>query len=540
MTSKIGELSNLNLQDSAHNSLIDMLCRTNTSEAQRLLAETINKFSNNHSFAEFFKGLAPAVTESPFNINVTEVNVTITDSLNTTHVLNFAAVTDESDRNGLIGESKDLLNTINELYRSCHHASGASHGSTASTPVIDPSRVTPIHRHTHDQASPVARAGAESEPREALEPGAQSLLPDSQRDLGTINSGLNLLLARQHAQEIRDRGQLSCDEAPPTLSSQELAEIAAKHPKHARNQKLDKLVAAMGILRPDAPGLRDSTLLSSPRTHLGMPFRPTQSQQEHLPSLRTLQLDFPSVSTTPPKPPLTESEALSVEQNRLALVEQLDAMAVKYPRSASGSTLQLPEPIFTVQPEKARRDRIDEILDRNLPEEKELAAITDDFTEQLRTVKQRYGFTIAQPRELEEERTPTPLTAASLPAPHPQTPALSRTLTASPESSVANTQQPIMATPTPLEQVAAELSLRDASLQPPATPRKPELRGHSSVGREVRSVHEIKRPKPSELTAEQIRILKQERERELAKQAISARTAESRDRQRSHLKQGRH
>jgi len=443
------------------------LCRTNTSEAQRLLAETINKFSNNHSFAEFFKGLTTAVTESPFNINVTEVNVTITDSLNNTHVLNFADVIDESDRNGLIGESKALLNTINELYRSCHHASGASHGSTASTPVIDPSRVTPIHRHTHDQASPVARAGAESEPREALEPGAQSLLPDSQRDLGTINSGLNLLLARQHAQEIRDRGQLSCDEAPPTLSSQELAEIAAKHPKHARNQKLDKLVAAMGILRPDAPGLRDSTLLSSPRTHLGMPFRPTQSQQEHLPSLRTLQLDFPSVSTTPPKPPLTESEALSVEQNRLALVEQLDAMAVKYPRSASGSTLQLP-------------------------------------------------------------------------APHPQTPALSRTLTASPESSVANTQQPIMATPTPLEQVAAELSLRDASLQPPATPRKPELRGHSSVGREVRSVHEIKRPKPSELTAEQIRILKQERERELAKQAISARTAESRDRQRSHLKQGRH
>ncbi|MCX6991284.1 MAG: hypothetical protein NTX49_09530 [Chlamydiae bacterium] len=651
MTSTIGKLSNLSLQDSAQNPLTGM-CSTNISEGQRLLAETIDVFSKKVSFNSFFSGLTTSVTGSPFNINVTEEKVTITDSATKEHVLKFAEIEDESEKQGLIAESKSLLERINELYRERHHTCGASHGSTASTAVLNLSRVTTIPTHSHHPESSVAGAGAEADPRRARDAAAHSLSPDSQRDLATIVSSLDLLQASLHAREIQQTGQWSGTPAQSTLFTQKLADIHAKHPSLLRNQKLDELVAAMEIRRPASSGLEAFPLIESLHTHalipsppesqqasllsgieaqstlsaeekaaikaqhpsfkpnddlnaliaalgiripeasalrtfplLSSPLTPTQSQQNHSQSLRNASIMTPQhLLASVSKPSFLAAEALSLEQSRLALVKHLDTMDLTYHIAPSATPLLPPGPIHTQQNSQALHHfHLQGLFILNRTPNHSLTSLSQVSPKRTAvhrmtpqpvlpsdsTTRPKLSFTAEEALSVEQRRlelvkfldaidakysrapSPTQIVGplglqAELPPigrQQPQTPALLRTLTADPQSPIAARQEPIIAIPSPLQQEASELSLRAATLQPPVTPAQPALRKPSLVERKIHSIHEIKATKPSALTTAQTLIREQERAKELKKQELAGRAAETRARhndiKRSYKKQGR-
>ena len=165
MSSKIGSLSNLTLQDKA-NSLLAGMCKENTAEAQTYTATAIDQLLKNTSFHRFFNSLGSTVTQSPFDINITEEEVVITDHNKIKHDLRFSNQSDP-DKENLIETSKDLLKKINNLYRECLQNDKTPHTHSLSTPVLDPTRTSVIPTLSPNAELPVTSPTAQATRSEA-------------------------------------------------------------------------------------------------------------------------------------------------------------------------------------------------------------------------------------------------------------------------------------------------------------------------------------------------------------------------------------
>ena len=568
MSSKIGSLSNLTLQDKA-NSLLAGMCKENTAEAQTYTATAIDQLLKNTSFHRFFNSLGSTVTQSPFDINITEEEVVITDHNKIKHDLRFSNQSDP-DKENLIETSKDLLKKINNLYRECLQNDKTPHTHSLSTPVLDPTRTSVIPTLSPNAELPVTSPTAQATRSEASR-GSETQSLDRQtptrkhlRDphiLGSQNNYPQNLGSRQSA-------YLPKQAFPLLSSSHTHVSIPVTQALSVGQQSCSQRIS-FGPSRGSRtlPLIKDDTRLlkSSPAATDPLIFRSTSYVSADLPSLaipslinrtpilttttcseqsvipksiesplnvsnpRDRQtLERASIAPSPRKPeqnPQTPTISRSlIEPSHLRIRTPLNKDSIPTPSPLPAIQTKTDPALFQQVPAAARsqhsfRAHISAIelfavenLIRDLPDLTE-QEITHELS--FLTSKQLMAFQDLKMQEdinkKNRESTQDLLTNGSQTSPSVSfAPMYVR-------GRKKPLEHPLRPTHSRLEHMVPKISLRAATLQPPETRAQPTVKKPGLVERKTCSVHERKDPKVSELTAAQKLIRQREIEKELKK-----------------------